>query len=195
MTVARGGTTIVAVNGAAVAAGGLVVAITDVAVSVATGGIVGRGTVSLGAAVVMLVGVIVFAGSALSVAVAVLTRAGTAVGTAVGRGVIVGVFVGTDTATVTMPPATEADCVLAIVSVTTTFWRFKALVPDPTAVNVTAANKPVPSGPALLPKLNAPKVTKPATLSISGPTGWAVRPVLPKKDPSSTSATVTTVES
>ena len=84
---------------------------------------------------------------------------------------------------------------MAIVSVTTTFWRFRALLPEPTAVNVTAANNPVPSGPALLPKLKAPKVTVPATLSILGPTDWAVRPVLPKKGPISTLVTVTTAGS
>lgn len=84
---------------------------------------------------------------------------------------------------------------MAIVSVTTTFWRFRALVPESIAINVTAANNPVPSGPALLPKLKAPKVTIPTALSILDPTGWAVRPVLPKKVPSSTLVTVTTAGS
>jgi len=170
------------------------------AVSVAVAAPVGVGTavgvaVGTGSAVSVAVAVPVGVGTAVGMAVGVPVGTGVAVGGTVGLGVIVGGLTGVGAATITVPPSTDTDCVLAITSVTKTFCRFRALVPEPAAVSVMAANDPVPSGPALLPKLKAPKVTIPAALSMLVPTDWAVRPVLPRKGLSSTWFTVTTAGS
>lgn len=169
---------------------------TGVAVSVKKGRAVGEIVVpSAATAVAAFVGVNVGAGLTILVAVAVLVGVGVAVGGAVGFGVVVAVLVGVGADTVTVPPSTDVSWVLAIASVITTFWRFRVLLPEPAAAKVRIANNPVPSGPALLPKLKAPKVTFPIVLSMSSPIGWAARPVLAKKGPSSTLVTVTTAGS
>ena len=54
------------------------------------------------------------------------------------------------------------------------------------------ASTPDPSGPGGSPKLAALKVIVPATLSMAGPTGTVLRPVLPRKSPNSAASACTT---
>ena len=53
------------------------------------------------------------------------------------------------------------------------------------------ASVPAPDAPACPPNENAPNVTLPAVLSITGPTGATTRPVLPRNAPSDTPLTWT----
>lgn len=138
----------------------------------------------------------------VAVGVLVGVRVGVLVGVMVGVGVDVtvevrvglGVEVGVGAApTTTEPSSTVATWESPPVSSTRTRWRSRGLSPSPWAVRPTTANTPDPSGPGVSPKLKAPKVTLPASLSILGPTEATERPVLPRKSPNVTLSTLTMV--